>query len=252
MKMKQPLTSDLIQLLDPVRFARAALQFEPDQWQADALRTAAKKLILNCCRQSGKSTVAAILATHRILFIPGSLVLLISPSQRQSGELFKKALDQLNKLPDQPRRVEDNKLSITLDSGSRLVSLPGSESTIRGFSGPNLVIFDEAARVPDELYFAVRPMLAVSGGQLILLSTPAGKRGFFFREWSEGEAQKVLTTAESCPRITPAFLAEEYKTLGDFWFKQEYSCEFVESVDHIFTFGQVSQAIDDRLAAWTF
>ena len=62
--------------------------------------------------------------------------------------------------------------------------LPGQEKTIRGFSGVTLIIEDEASRVDDTLYRAVRPMLAVSGGRLILMSTPYGQTGHFFEEWT--------------------------------------------------------------------
>jgi hypothetical protein len=132
---------------------------------------------------------------------------------------------------------------------SRIISLPGSEGTIRGFSGASLIIEDEAARVPDELYFAVRPMLAVSGGRLILMSTPFGKRGHFFKEWTEGgnKWERIMITAHDCPRITPEFLEEERQALGEWWFKQEYLCEFVETEDSVFTYDQVMTAITEEV-----
>jgi hypothetical protein len=233
--------------LDPVTFAREALDFQPDKWQEEVLRDEGK-MILNCCRQSGKSTITAVKALHRALFFPGSLVLLISASMRQSSELFKKVTSELNKLPDQPRRVEDNRLSVTLETGSRLVSLPSSEATVRGFSGPSLVVIDEASRVSNELYYSIWPMLAVGGGQIILLSTPFGKRGFFHDAWvSENDWKKILITAEDCPRITKEFLEEEKKTLGEWWFEQEYFCKFKESVDSLFSYDDVQNALSDDI-----
>jgi len=240
------LTHDLQSALDPAIFARKALGFAPDPWQEQALRWNGKRLLLNCCRQSGKSTTAAILALHRALFYPASLVLLVSPSLRQSSELFRKAQDLLKTLPEaqQPGLVEDNRLSLTMRNKSRIVSLPSSEGMIRGFSGASLIIEDEAARVPDELYFAVRPMLAVSGGRLILMSTPFGKRGHFFKEWTSKAAwERIQITARGCPRISPEFLDEERAALGDWWFRQEYLCEFVETVDQVFSYDQVMTAI---------
>jgi hypothetical protein len=74
-----------------------------------------------------------------------------------------------------------------LPNGSRIEALPGTERTVRGFSGASLLIVDEAARVDDGLVYSVRPMLAVSGGSLMMLSTPFGRRGVFYREWTEGE-----------------------------------------------------------------
>jgi hypothetical protein len=66
------LASDLSQALDPVLFAKEALSFTPDPWQEKALRWSGKRLLLNCSRQSGKSTTAAILALHRAIFYPSS------------------------------------------------------------------------------------------------------------------------------------------------------------------------------------
>ena len=176
------LVNDLVMALDPVAFARDGLGFEPDPWQAGVLRWDGKRLILNCSRQSGKSTIAAILGVHRAYYYPGSLVLLVSPSLRQSGELFRKVSGYLKALEQTPRLLEDNKLSMTMMNGSRVVSLPSKEATVRGFSGADLIIEDEASRVPDDLYSAMRPMLAVSDGRLILMSTPFGKRGHFHQE----------------------------------------------------------------------
>jgi len=243
------MAKDLAQALDPVIFAREALSFTPDPWQEQALRWSGRRLLLNCSRQSGKSTIAAILALHRAIFYPSSLVLLVSPSLRQSSELFRKVQGLLNQLDERPELTEDNKLSMTLTNKSRIVSLPGSEGTIRGFSGAALIVEDEAARVPDDLYFAVRPMLAVSGGRLILMSTPFGKRGHFFKEWTEGGDtwERIQITAHDCPRINPEFLEEERQALGDWWFRQEYLCEFVETVDQLFTYDQVMTAITEEV-----
>ncbi|MFC1944688.1 terminase large subunit domain-containing protein [Chloroflexota bacterium] len=243
------LAIDLRYALDPVYFAGNALNFNPDPWQEWALRWSGRRLLLNCCRQSGKSTTAAILGLHRALFYPGSLVLLVSPSLRQSSEPFRKVSDHLDRLDLPPRKVEDNRLSVTFANNSRIVSLPSTESTIRGFSGASLIIEDEAARVPDELYIAIRPMLAVSAGRLILMSTPFGKRGHFFKEFSEGGSdwERIKITATECPRISEEFLLEEKTSLGDWWFRQEYMCEFVETVDQVFTYDSVMNAITDEV-----
>jgi len=238
------LAHDLVQALDPVRFARG-LGFTPDAWQSAVLRSASKRILLNCCRQSGKSTTAALLAVHRALYYPGSLILLVSPSLRQSSELFRKVADDLARVDAAPALTEDNRLSMQLANGARVVSLPSSEATIRGFSGASLIVEDEASRVSDDLYRAVRPMLAVSGGRLILMSTPFGKRGHFFEEWTNGGDgwERVTVTAPQCPRISPAFLAEERTSLGDWWYRQEYLCEFVETAGQVFSYDLVMSAI---------
>jgi hypothetical protein len=139
-------------------------------------------------------------------------------------------------------------LSIEFQNRSRIVSLPANATTVRGFSSVALIVEDEAAFVPDELYRSVRPMLAVSGGRLILLSTPFGKRGHFYEEWSHGEGwEKVLLPATDCPRIAPGFLDEERRSSGDWWFKQEYLCEFTETVDAVFLSADILAAFDNNL-----
>jgi len=239
------LSDDLKIALDPVLFARL-LGFNPDPWQEKVLSSSSKRLMLNCSRQSGKSTTASILALHRAIFYPDNLVLLVSPSLRQSSELFRKVGEQLKKLQCKPKLLEDNKLSCTLENKSRIVSLPSSEGTIRGYSGASLIIEDEASRVDDELYRAIRPMLAVSNGRLILMSTPFGKRGHFYKEWSEGEGwQKIQIKADECPRISPEFLEEEKRSLGEWWFKQEYMCEFVETIDQVFSYEYINNSLTD-------
>ena len=242
------LADDVRFALDPVSFALINLHFHPDPWQARVLRAVEKRILLNCSRQSGKSSVAAIMALHRVLFISASLVLLVSPSLRQSSELFRKVIDFMNLSSSRPKLVEENKLSLQLENGSRIVSLPGDEANIRGYSNVSLIIEDEASRVSDDLYRAIRPMLAVSRGRLILLSTPFGKRGHFYEEWEDGQGWlKVRIPATECPRITPAFLEQEKNSLGRWWFEQEYLCRFTESEDRVFRYDEVVEALDDKI-----
>ncbi len=242
------LETDLACALDPVRLARRA-GIEPDAWQADVLRSTAPRLLLNCARQSGKSTTTAALALHTALYEPGALILLLSPSLRQSQELFRKCLD-IYRVLDRPVPAQaESALRLELEQGSRIVSLPGTEGTIRGYSGVRLLVVDEAARVLNELYYAVRPMLAVSGGRLIALSTPWGKRGWWFEEWTRGGQtwQRVKVTAQECPRIPPAFLEEERRSLGKLFFASEYLCQFVDTIDQLFGYEDVAASITNEV-----
>jgi hypothetical protein len=154
-------------------------------------------------------------------------VLLVSPSLRQSTEIFRKVIDAYKALgrPLPPR--QQTQLRLELANGSRVLCLPGREGTIRSFGGVNLLVLDEAARIPDDLYRSVRPMLAVSQGRLIALSTPFGQRGWFWQEWeSDGPWRRIRITWQDCPRITPQFIAEETRAMGPSWVQQEYECLF--------------------------
>ena len=115
----------------------------------------------------------------------------------------------------------------------------------RGFSAPSLLLIDEASRVSDDLYKSLRPMLAKGEGELWMMSTPWGKRGFFYDTWAEGGAEweRVRVPADECPRIGSVFLEEERRTMGERWYKQEYQCEFVDSVSGVFERNLVEEAI---------
>lgn len=221
----------------------------PDAWQADLLQSDWQKALLLCSRQAGKSTVTGALASHTAIYQPGSLTLLLSAAQRQSGELFRKVKSFYLSVPDRVPLKQESALQMELVNGSRVVALPGKEETIRGYSGVDLLVVDEAARVKDALYYSVRPMLAVSGGRLIALSTPFGKRGFFFQEWEDGgdDWHRTLITALDVPRISQAFLDEERRKLGAWWFEQEYLCVFQDAVDHVFSHDDVAAAFSDEV-----
>lgn len=241
------LASDLATALDPVVLAaRAGLP--PDPWQAEVLRSTAPRLLLNCSRQSGKSSTVAVLAAHTALYQPPALVLLLSPGLRQSVELFKKVLAVYHAAGQPAAADAESVLRLELTNGSRIIALPGKEATLRGFSGVSLLVLDEASRIEDALYYATRPMLAVSGGRLILLSTPFGKRGVFHHEWTEGpDWQRIEIHAEQCGRIPADFLAAERAALPAWIYRQEYECSFEEDAQAVFAYADVHAALTDDL-----
>jgi hypothetical protein len=241
------LNLDIAQALDPALLMRFS-GLEPDDWQQELLRSSFTRQLLLCSRQSGKSTTTAFLALHEAIYRTNALVLMLSPSLRQSQELFRKALYAYSKLPIRPPAVSENSLRLELSNGSRIVGLPGREETIRGFSGVTLLIIDEAARVTDDLYYSVRPMIAVSSGRLICLSTPFGRQGFFYEEWTNGTNwSRLRITADQCPRISPDFLDEERRALGTHRFTQEYFCEFLETQYQVFGRDLIMSAFDQSI-----
>jgi hypothetical protein len=247
---------DLRLALDRVSFAER-LGIVPDLWQGRLMRSAAPRVILNISRQAGKSTAAAVIALHRALYHPGALVLILAPSERQAKETFSKITGFYCDLAPPGASFapakSDRKLGMLLSNGSRVEALPGSERTIRGFSGVDLLLVDEAARVPDELYYAVRPMLAVSGGRLLLLSTPYGKRGAFFEAWEHGVGwERYEVPASQCPRISETFLEEERRSLPARVFRQEFECSFEDVDDAVFTYDLVHGAVSEDVSPLQF
>jgi hypothetical protein len=237
----------------------------PDPWQRELICSTSPRTMILAGRQVGKSAMASVKALNAAFLEPGSLVLLLSPGLRQSSELFQ---DKLIRLYDECGRpipaAEQTRLTIKFANGSRVISLPGEEKTIRGYSGVKLLVIDEASRVPDDLYLAVRPMLSVSKGSLLALTTPFGKQGWFFEAWfgvkgdqpvgmSSRDAlrlkdgwKRVMSTSEECPRISREFLAEEKVELGERWYNQEHACDFTDLAGAWFSYDDIRDSMTDE------
>src|SRR5262245_48235351 len=247
----------------------------PDAWQTRVLKTRKAQILLLCSRQVGKTLVAAALALRTALLEAPALVLVLTPSERQSNEFIRR-IQELHEALRQPMntagrllsfheklaaeagkdngyfrlpaKTRESSLQLHLDNGSRIIGLPASEGKVRVYSSVALLLIDEASRVDDALYRAMRPTLAVSRGRLLALSTPFGKRGWFHNAWhGPGDWERVKVTAEQCPRIPAAFLAEERQALGERWFRQEYLCSFEDTVDAVFSYADIQAALSDEV-----
>jgi hypothetical protein len=175
------------------------------------------------------------------------LVLVVSPSDRQSGEFVRKAKSFYYSLRGKEisAAVADSALQLHLANGSRLIGLPDSEGKIRGYSDVKLLFLEEASRVPDTLFHARTPMLAVSHGRQVALSTAFGKQGWYFDAWDHDPTwYKENITADQCPRISAEFLASEKRKMPERWYRQEFFNEFVDPVDSVFRFADIEAMVD--------
>lgn len=234
--------------LDPVSFARG-LGFEPEPWQSKLLRSHAKRMLVRCCRQSGKTTTTSVKALHVAMHNPGRDVLIISPSQRQSDELLRRCGSLYRSVGEQPRLKRDNTSEMGLGNGSRIVSLPGSEGTVRGFAAVKLIVIDEASRVDEDLLASVLPMSA-SDGQIMILSTPFGKRGFFYdlhQDESNGYERHAVSVYESA-QYGPERIAEVKAALGSFVFASDYEIAFGDTQSQLFSTESIRAAFSPGIA----
>lgn len=239
-------SGDAREQLSRVELAKAC-GLTPDKWQEEVLESDVRQIILLCSRQSGKSTVSALLGLHQALYKPNSLTLIVAPALRQSQETFRKVKDFLTELKmDGP--IAESALRMEFHNKSRIVVIPGNEK-IRGYSGVDLLVCDEAAQLPDSVYQALRPTMAVSQGRIILLSTPAGQRGFFHNEWTTGGDSwlRFLVPATECPRIDAAWLEAERERVGSWWYDQEYGCIFTDASTQIFSTEDILAMLSDEV-----
>lgn len=234
--------------LDPVLFTRECLGFEPDDWQADALRSSSKRCILLTSRQVGKSTITSIKALHTAMYQPGSLVLIISRSERQSQECYAKISQFLTKMPStwRPVLTEENQAACKLQNGSRIITLPGTNpDAIRCYSAPALLIIDEAAYVGDSTFAAVDPMMSTSDGTVYYLSTPNMQYGEFYTAWTEQDNwHRIKVLAHDCPRISKEYLERKQKEFPPEIFQREFMCKFTKAQGAIFDPDLIRKAVD--------
>ena len=241
---------------DPSLFMERAYDISPDPWQQEFLLLSPKRMLILCSRQSGKSTTCGALALHRATFSPNSLTLIVSIRMRQAQETLRKVkggLDLVSRITGGVKYETQSMLEFP--NGSRIIALPGGQESVRGFSNVSLVIIDEAAQVPDELYNSLRPVMAVSQGDLIALTTPWGQRGWFYNAWTGGDGiawEKTKITAPECSRISAEFLEEERNSMGEWMFRQEYLCEFVDPQDQYFSHDMILNAITDEVQPLLF
>jgi hypothetical protein len=221
------------------------LGFTPDPWQREVLRSTDPRLMMLTTRQAGKSTTTAVLGLDTILHRPQSLALLTAPTQRQSKELFSRVSDFYSDLGKPVAAVTHTKTELVLENGSRIICLPGNDpDKIRCFPNVRLLVIDEAAASLNALFRAVSPMLAVSRGRLVALSTPLGQRGWYHDEWMKAHSRwrKVSVTADECPRIDPEHLADEKASMADWEYLQEYFCVFAQTENQAFSTASINAA----------
>lgn len=219
-----------------------AVGLDLDEWQLEIMTTDDDSLV-NVNRQAGKSTVSALRMYSQACYYPGMTGVLISPSLRQSGEIFRKVMDFHRKLELVPK-VKGNMHELELLNSSRILSLPGAEDTVRGVSAVDLIIIDEASRVDDPIYIAVAPMVATCNGTILAPSTPNGQRGWWYNAWSSGSEnwKRIHVTADNCPRIPKKFLESQRKEFGEHAYLQEYFGEFLANTDALFRPEDIAEA----------
>ena len=177
-------------------------------------------------------------------------MVIVSPSQRQSAELFRSVMRFRELLDPAPELVAESVLRAEFKNGSRIIALPGSQKTVRGLAAVKLAILDEAAQCDDEIAAAIRPMLATVDGSLAMLSTPFGRTGMFFESWhSDQDWTRYRVSADECPRLSKEFLDGELKALGPLAFSEEYQLEFRDNALAVFSGHLIERAFSQEVRA---
>lgn len=222
--------------------------FAPDPWQAEFLRSSDPRNLILCARQVGKSLAVSILALHAALSGPETTVIVVAPIEPQANELLRKVVRAFNAVGRPMGVVREAVTTLELSNRSRVIALPGKERSVHSYTA-DLLVIDEAARVPDEVFHAASPQLSASKGRLVALSTAFAKSGWFYREWTAGVGYRRWSiTARECPRHTPEFLAGERRSMGERWFGMAYLNQFGDDVAAVFSTDDIRSALTPAVA----
>ena len=238
-------------------------------WQRAVLRDQATRITICGARQSGKSTILSGVCCHTAKYRPKSLSVILAPTKLQASEDIGKVRDFMTRDPDYPTVKRSGAEEIVLENGSRILVLTATDTAARGFSKPAVVLFDEASRIDDSVYDAVRPMITGSRTSVIYeISTPFGRKGFFYDHFSRIGAQEkkikrsrylvkapwqvVRTTGKPTLARIPleemegvhCFFSPRHEDeveqlealdqMKEMQYRQEYGCEFVDAEDQVF------------------
>lgn len=261
-----------------------SLGFKPYEWQTKILKDPSKRIIVNGSRQSGKSTIISAEACHAARFKNKALVIVEAPTQDQSSLDMEKILDFIAHDRHYPKIERQNDKEIRLANGSKIRLVITTDKASRGYSNPDMIILDEASRIPDIVYRSgVRPMLTSNAKcELILISTPFGKDGFFYRawfntsdNWSKYEVRSPWTVLDTDQhnlikyepseedmkgreklRVNFSFSprhydfeeqAENLHEMGMQQYLQEYCCDFVETEHAAFAYADIDMMFSSPL-----
>ncbi len=208
----------------------------PDPWQAELITCHARQIMTLCTRRAGKSQSVACRVLSRCL-TRKTYVLVHNPTGDQSKEFLQLVRD-MNEAMGSPLPLLRNSLTeMKWLNGSRVHAKADSPKGSRGPT-PDLIVLDEAAQISDELYHSIKPMMLLGKAEMMAMSTPYGKDGWFFNLWDSASAMEhwktFHITADECPRIDRLVLEEHRATMPPRWFDQEYYCVFNNAIDSVF------------------
>lgn len=197
-----------------------------DDWQKEFLRAKDDFVAALCSRQTGKSTATACTAYDHI--VRGMFVLILAPSERQSRELLRKILLFRGEDRNAPALVRSTLTELELINGGRVVCVPASSDTLRGFSAADLIILEECAFAPDDAINAILPSRA-DRGRVLAITTPGGSRtGFFYQIWSSGNVNRITARSTEIPRLASK-VAFDRQHMPATRFRVEHELEWLSS-----------------------
>ena len=278
MKADRQTYMDAVYAMDRVRYATPHLDNPPFHWQRDILRSTAQFKILNCARQSGKTTIIAVIPAWKARTKPRSWSIILASREDQAIYVMNKIKRVISIDPTYPALVRTSDRLLELDNGSRIQVIVAVEGASKGVSKPDVIIVDEAAQIiPDTpLTAGLVPMLTGNPDcEFLMLSTPFGRSGFFYRTWQNQAWERYYVRSPFTPmssltleqlQTEDEFRVDQAKhgvrgyysprhfdlkeqlfqlsLLGPQIYRQEQCGEFVEPDSQLFSYSDIAKAFN--------
>lgn len=227
-----------------------ALGKQPASFQLPILQGTESKFQILCPRQSGKTFAVAIRALHLAQTRANSTVIVIAPTKEQSASLVREIRMADDDLGNRVKRSSATKYQIEFTNRSLIIVLPDEERYVRGYHA-DLLVLDEAALITRTTYHAARPFVLRTKGQIIALTTPRGKTGWFYDTWMQQEYwTRVHATWRDVPMFTEEMMQGELVALGKSMFDQEFECSFEGGEGILLPFELIATCESD-IALWS-
>lgn len=269
--------SDLKYTLDPAAYMLSIGQNLFD-WQIAVMRDTSRRIVIDGARQAGKSTIMSGIVCHHARFFPGSLSVILAPTLKQAQEDMGKIVSFIALDKSYPTLLKNNNEEIKLQNGARILVLTATDKAARGFSNPDIILFDEASRIDDSVFHAVRPMITDNPFAIIYeISTPNGRKGFFYTHfctpswsryrvrcpWQPVDTPRGIELVEYTPKdidtqginffFSPRHynIEEQKEALYDMHkrqYEQEHCTEFVEAEDQVFRMDLIEKLFATRVS----
>jgi hypothetical protein len=278
--LRPELAHDLRMTLD-IEYYLESLHFRPYAWQSSVLRDRSKRKMIDGARRGGKSTIISTKPSHKARFYNKSVTLILAPTQTQAVEDTRIIRNFMASDPGYPEVKRASDEQIELANKSRIIVVPATETSARGYPDADLIIVDEAAYVEDKIFLdCILPMLNGNPRlELILISSPHGKSinpgRFFFSCWSDAEFSRYEVKApfvldpEDPFTLLDAMPEDEYRELrakqgikafysprhrdretqefllrtqGAIQYRQTQLAEFVEPEEQVFSYDDLDAA----------
>lgn len=223
-----------------------------DAWQKEVIETDGNLCICSG-RQTGKSQCVAIKACEFVVKNPKKQVMILSITEEQAINLLQKCtLYMAEKYSRLIKKGKDRptKSKLLLNNGSKIITKAVGQSgfSVLGYTN-DLLIIDEAALVSDSIWESITPTLLTSThGNIILISTPHGKKGFFYQAFHSEDFKKIYMNSVEVIEKRPissswtkirrekamGFLESEKKRMSIREFGQQYLAQFLEDLTQFY------------------